>query len=146
MKRKRVGADADCGIRGAFERVRERCVTAGIETALTHTRPKRKRPRVLDGAGEARLVQLACSAAPDGQEQWTLQLLADKLVIRGGRYFTRNGADDAQKNELKPWLKDAWCIPETSSAEFVSMEDTLEVYHRQQDPKRPAVLMKPVNS
>ena len=27
--------------------------------------------------GEARLVQLACSAAPDGQEQWTLQLLAD---------------------------------------------------------------------
>ena len=62
------------------ERVRERCVTAGIEAALTHTRPKRKRPRVLDGAGEARLVQLACSAAPDGQEQWTLQMLADKLV------------------------------------------------------------------
>ena len=61
------------------ERVRERCVTVGIEAALTHTRP-RKRPRVLDGAGEARLVQLACSAAPDGQEQWTLQLLADKLV------------------------------------------------------------------
>ena len=30
--------------------------------------------------GEARLVQLACSAAPDGQEQWTLQMLADKLV------------------------------------------------------------------
>ena len=43
-------------------------------------RPKRKRPRVLDGAGEARLVQLACGAAPDGQEQWTLQMLADKLV------------------------------------------------------------------
>ena len=62
------------------ERVRERCVTIGIEAALTHTRPKRKRPRVLDGAGEARLVQLACSAAPDGQEQWTLQMLADKLV------------------------------------------------------------------
>ena len=61
------------------ERVRERCVTVGIEAALTHTRPKRKRPRVLDGAGEG-LVQLACSAAPDGQEQWTLQMLADKLV------------------------------------------------------------------
>ena len=62
------------------EQVRERCVTAGIEAALTHTRPKRKRPRVLDGTGEARLVQLACSAAPDGQEQWTLKMLADKLV------------------------------------------------------------------
>ena len=62
------------------ERVRERCVTLGIEAALTHTRPKRKRPRVLDGAGEARLVQQACSAAPDGHERWTLQMLADKLV------------------------------------------------------------------
>ena len=29
------------------ERVRERCVTVGIEAALTHTRPKRKRPRGL---------------------------------------------------------------------------------------------------
>ena len=59
------------------DQVRERCVTVGIEAALTHTRPKRRRPRVLDGAGEARLVQLACSAAPDGQERWTLQMLAD---------------------------------------------------------------------
>ena len=62
------------------ERIREKCVTAGIEAALNHKRPKRKRSRVLDGAGEARLVQLACSAAPAGQEQWTLQMLADKLV------------------------------------------------------------------
>ena len=51
------------------ERVRERCVAVGIEAVLTHTRPKRKRPRALDGEGEARLVQLACSAAPDGQER-----------------------------------------------------------------------------
>ena len=62
------------------ERIRENCVTAGIEAALNHKRPKRKRPRVLDGAGEARLVQLACSVAPDGQERWTLQMLADTLV------------------------------------------------------------------
>ncbi len=62
------------------ERIRARCVTAGIEAALIHMRPQRKRACVLDGAGEARLVQLACSAAPDGQAQWTLQMLADKLV------------------------------------------------------------------
>ena len=97
------------------ERVRER-FTAGIEAALTHTRPKRKRPRVLDGAGEARLVQLACSAAPDGREQWTLQMLADKLVELE---VVERAPHDAQKNELKPWLKDAWCIPKAASAEFV---------------------------
>ena len=62
------------------ERIRARCVTAGIEAALIHMRPQRKRPCVLDGAGEARLVQLACSATPAGHEQWTLQMLADRLV------------------------------------------------------------------
>jgi transposase len=38
------------------------------------------RPRKFDGEAEARLVQLACSRAPDGRSQWTLALLADKLV------------------------------------------------------------------
>ena len=33
--------------------IRERCVTAGIEAALTHTRPKRKRPRVLGWCGRS---------------------------------------------------------------------------------------------
>ena len=38
---------------------------------------------------------------------------------------------DAQKNELKPWLKECWCIPPQGSAEFVcAMEDVLEVYQR----------------
>jgi hypothetical protein len=34
----------------------------------------------LDGDGEARLVTLACSPAPEGRDRWTLRLLADKLV------------------------------------------------------------------
>jgi hypothetical protein len=34
----------------------------------------------LDGAAEARLVQLACSEAPDGHEHWSMQMLADKLI------------------------------------------------------------------
>ena len=37
-------------------------------------------------------------------------------------------AADAEKNELKPWLKECWCIPPQGSAEFVcAMEDVLEV-------------------
>jgi hypothetical protein len=62
------------------ERTREKCVLEGLESALNHTRPQKKRSKVLDGAAEARLVQLACSEAPDGLERWTLQLLADKLI------------------------------------------------------------------
>lgn len=62
------------------ERIREKCVGLGIEAALNHTRPKKIKAKLLDGAGEARLVQLACSEAPDGREGWSMQLLADKLI------------------------------------------------------------------
>jgi len=34
----------------------------------------------LDGDGEAKLVQLACSAPPEGRSRWTLRLLAEQLV------------------------------------------------------------------
>jgi hypothetical protein len=34
----------------------------------------------LDGKQEAFLVALACSDAPEGRSEWTLQLLADKLL------------------------------------------------------------------
>ena len=62
------------------ERIRERCVEMGVEAALNHARPKRRRSKVLDGAAEAHLVQLACTQAPDGQARWSLRLLADKLI------------------------------------------------------------------
>ena len=41
-------------------------------------RPGRR--RVLDGKQEAFLVALTCSEAPEGREQWSLRLLAAKLV------------------------------------------------------------------
>ncbi|CDH46685.1 transposase (fragment) [Candidatus Contendobacter odensis Run_B_J11] len=47
-------------------------------------------------------------------------------------------AHDAQKNELKPWLRQQWGIPPQANAEFVcAMEDVLEVYTRPYDPARP---------
>lgn len=62
------------------ERVREKCVEMGVEAALNHTRPKKRKAKLLDGAAEARLVQLACSVAADGHATWTMQMLADKLI------------------------------------------------------------------
>ena len=62
-------------------RVRQRFVERGLEDALGRKRPDRpSRRRTLDGAAEARLIALACSAPPEGRARWTLRLLADKLV------------------------------------------------------------------
>lgn len=63
------------------ERVRKRCAFDGITAALNPKKRPPGKPK-LDGEGEARLVQLACSAPPDGRQRWTLHLLADKLVER----------------------------------------------------------------
>ena len=62
------------------ERVREKCVEVGVEAALNHTRSKKKKDKILDGAVEAKLVQLACSEVPDGHERWSMQMLADTLI------------------------------------------------------------------
>ena len=65
--------------RRTVERVRAALVEEGLDAALRRRRPP-ARPRTLDGAGEARLVALACSAPPEGRARWTLRLLADRLV------------------------------------------------------------------
>ena len=62
-------------------RVRQAFVEEGLNAALERKRPTGRQYRKLDGAQEARLVALACSAPPEGRERWTLQLLADKLVL-----------------------------------------------------------------
>jgi transposase len=62
-------------------RVRERFVEQGLEAALVRKKQdKPSRERILDGRAEAKLIALACSAAPGGRESWTMQLLADKLI------------------------------------------------------------------
>ena len=49
---------------------------------------------------------------------------------------------DSQKNDLKPWQSQEWCIPPEANAEFVcAMEDVLEVYQRPYDPRYPQVCM-----
>ena len=64
-------------------RVRKQCVLEGVEAALERRVQVNRRQRLLDGEGEARLTMLACSQPPEGQAQWTLQLLADRLVAPG---------------------------------------------------------------
>ena len=60
-------------------RVRTRFVTEGLDAAI-NDRPRPGRRRKLDGRQEAHLVAITCSDAPEGHTNWTLQLLADKVV------------------------------------------------------------------
>ena len=63
------------------ERVRRRFVEEGLASALSPYRGgKRIYERKLDGAQEAHLIALACSAPPDGRARWTLRLLAQRMV------------------------------------------------------------------
>ena len=62
-------------------RVRQAFVEEGLEAALYRKKPTDRQYRKLDGDQEARLVVLACSAPPAGRARWTLQLLADRLVV-----------------------------------------------------------------
>ena len=65
----------------AIEKLKKRFVEEGLNAALER-KPREKPPREVqfDGAFEARLVALACSAAPEGCARWTVRLLADKAV------------------------------------------------------------------
>ena len=71
------------GVR-TVERVRKRLVTQGFQSALD---PKPQPPRPdkvkIKGNVEQRLIELACSDPPQGRCHWTLQLLADELVVLG---------------------------------------------------------------
>ncbi len=58
-------------------------------------------------------------------------MLSDKLLELGvvdAPVSYEMVRDRLQKNELKPWLKQQWCIP-TVGADFVlRMEDVLDLY------------------
>lgn len=66
---------------GTIARVRQQYVEEGVEGVLTPKRsPNSARKLIFDGAGEAKLIALACSAPPEGYARWTLRLLEDKVV------------------------------------------------------------------
>jgi transposase len=73
-------ADAlECGP-STVARVRKRFAQSGLDAAVYRKKPTGRQYRKLDGAQEAKLVALACSAPPEGKGRWTLKMLADRLV------------------------------------------------------------------
>jgi len=63
------------------QRIREKFVMHGMQIALNGfpRGPQNKRLKI-DGDVEAHIIKLACSESPDGYNEWSLRLLADKAV------------------------------------------------------------------
>ena len=62
------------------ERTREKFVQSVSLEEVLKDRPHPPKPRKLDTTAEAFLIATACSEAPEGRANWTMQLLADRLV------------------------------------------------------------------
>lgn len=60
-------------------RTRQKFVDGGVEFALSEA-PRLGGKRKLDGKAQAFLVATACSDPPNGKAEWTMQMLADRLV------------------------------------------------------------------
>src|SRR2546423_13795231 len=59
-------------------RTRQQLVEEGFEAVLTRKHSAASaRPRIFDGAAEAKLIALACSKPPKGRARWTLRLLEE---------------------------------------------------------------------
>jgi transposase len=59
--------------------IRKKYAVGGLAMAL-QDRPRPGGARKLTAQGEATLIALACSNPPDGRADWTMQMLADKLI------------------------------------------------------------------
>ena len=77
----RVAEGLDVALSTVY-RVKQRFSEDGLAGVLKD-RPQAHRPRKLDDRGEAHLIALACSPAPEGHDHWTLRLLAGKVVELG---------------------------------------------------------------
>ena len=67
---------------GTVFRVKRRFAEDGLDGAL-RDQPQAHRYRHLDDRGEAHLIALACSPAPESHGHWNLRLLADRMVELG---------------------------------------------------------------
>jgi transposase len=121
-------------------RTKQRFVECGVEHALSEaSRPGGE--RLLDAKQEATLVALACTKPPEGRAKWTMQLLADRLVVLTDveSVSAETVRRRLRENELKPWQKRMWCIPQFDADYVANMEDVLDLYEQPRDVKKPLV-------
>lgn len=70
----------------------------GDVTQAIEERPRPGQPRLITADVEAHITALACSQGPDGREEWTLRLLAGKVVELG---YVEHLSHEAVRGVLK---------------------------------------------
>ena len=121
-------------------RTKRRFVLGNLEAALSEaSRPGAARK--LSGKEEALLVATACAKPPAGRARWTLELLADEMVTltEHGELSRETVRRRLAENDLKPWRRDMWCIPQIDGTYVARMEDVLDLYAETPDSQRPVV-------
>ena len=121
-------------------RTKRRFVEGNLERALSEE-PRPGAERKLTGKEEALLVATACASPPEGRARWTLELLAGAMVKLTEHKSLSHETVRRRlaENDLKPWRKDMWCIPQVDGEYVARMEDVLDLYAEAPDPKRPVV-------
>jgi len=118
-------------------RTKRRFALGNLAAALSEE-PRPGADRKLSGKEEALLVATACSSPPKGRARWTLEFLAGELVrlTEHANISRETVRRRLAENDLKPWRKDMWCIPQVDGEFVAHMEDVLDLYAEQPDPKR----------
>src|SRR6202163_2420799 len=121
-------------------RTKRHFVLGNLGAALSEE-PRPGADRKFSGKEEALLVATACSSPPEGRARWTLELLAGAMVklTEHDSISRETVRRRLAENDLKPWRKDMWCIPQVDGEYVARMEDVLDLYAEAPDPKRPVV-------
>jgi transposase len=152
LKRAQILLAADAGVRdddiavsvgvggSTVYRTKRRFVEGNLPAALSEE-PRPGAERKLSGKEEALLVATACSKPPEGRARWTLELLAGAMVklTKHEELSRETVRRRLAENDLKPWRRDMWCIPQVDAAYVARMEDVLDLYAEAPDPLRPVV-------
>jgi len=79
----RIAQAFDCRVQ-TVENIRKRFVTEGFDAVLNRkVRTNPPRAKILDGKQEAEIIALRLGQPPQGFANWSLRLLADKVVELG---------------------------------------------------------------
>ena len=149
LKRAQILLAADAGASDEDDRAQpsrsaaRRCIgpSAASWKATWSRRSARSRVRARRASCRARRRRCwwrpPAPARPQGRKRWTLELLAGEMV----RLTEHDGLSRETvrrrlaENELKPWRRDMWCIPQVDGSYVARMEDVLDLYAEAADPQ-----------